>query len=162
YALNRLDRRAPAQEQLLGWIGPPLHGSFVDLLDGDHELAHRAVAFYRERFGDVGLYENAPYPGVRDALETLRRSGARMFVATSKPTVYARRITAHFGLDTWLEDVFGSELDGRRTDKSELIAHICRRLDPPTLATRMVGDRRHDMIGALANGIEPVGVTWGY
>lgn len=162
YALSRLDHHVPAQERLLGCIGPPLHGSFVNLLGGDHELAHRAVSLYRERFSEVGLYENAPYSGVREALETLRGAGARMFVATSKPTVYARRITAHFGLDTWLEDVFGSELDGTRTDKSDLLAHISRQLDLPAHDTRMVGDREHDMIGARVNGIEPVGVTWGY
>ncbi len=162
YALSRLGRHVPAQQRLLGCIGPPLHGSFVDLLGGDHALAHRAVALYRERFSEIGLYENAPYPGVHEALETLCAAGARMFVATSKPTVYARRITAHFGLDKWLEDVFGSELDGTRTDKSDLLAHISRQLDLSAHDTQMVGDRRHDMIGARSNGIEPVGVTWGY
>jgi phosphoglycolate phosphatase len=162
YALARLDRPVPEQDALLGCIGPPLHESFVDLLDGDRVLADRAVALYRERFGEVGLFENALYPGILDALDTLAEQGRRLFVATSKPTVYARRIVAHFGLDRRLDDVFGSELDGRRTDKSELLAHVLESTGSAPRRTMMVGDRRHDVAGALANGLYPVGVLWGY
>ncbi|WP_376695983.1 HAD hydrolase-like protein [Wenzhouxiangella sp. EGI_FJ10305] len=162
HALERLDRPVPGQDELLGCIGPPLHASFVELLGGDEALAHRAVELYRGRFGEVGLYENVPYPGIAEAMDTLRQRGARLFVATSKPTVYARRIVDHFGLDRNLEDVFGSDLDGTRSDKADLLAYItdCLALKPE--ATLMVGDRRHDMIGARANRIHPVGVTWGY
>lgn len=162
YALARLGRRVPEQESLLGCIGPPLRASFVELLDGDESMADRAVALYRERFGEVGLYENVPYPGIAEALDTLHERGARLFVATSKPTVYARRIAVHFGLDRRLEDVFGSELDGTRTDKAELLAHIAGTLALEADRTVMIGDRKHDMVGARANRIHPVGVTWGY
>lgn len=162
HALERLGRPIPAQDELLGCIGPPLHASFVELLDGDETLAHRAVAFYRERFGEVGLYENVPYPGIGKALEVLSRRGARLFVATSKPTIYARRIISHFGLEGRLEDVFGSELDGTRTNKVELLAWILERTALDPRCTLMVGDRRHDIAGAIANGVEPIGVTWGY
>lgn len=162
HALERLDRPVPAQDEILGCIGPPLHASFVELLDGDGALAHRAVAFYRERFGEVGLYENIPYPGIAEALEALHARGARLFVATSKPTVYARRIVTHFGLDRRIEEVFGSELDGTRTDKSELLAWVVEHAGLEVKQTRMIGDRRHDMLGARSNRIEPIGVTWGY
>ncbi|RFF31527.1 HAD family hydrolase [Wenzhouxiangella sediminis] len=162
YALERLERPVPEQHRLLHCIGPPLHESFSEMLDGNDELASRAVALYRERFGEVGLYENAPYPGIAEALETLRSGRARLFVATSKPTIYARRIVVHFGLDKYLEDVFGSELDGTRTDKSELLAYVAEQLGLATETTRMIGDRKHDMIGARNNNIQPHGVTWGY
>ncbi|MDZ7789853.1 MAG: HAD family hydrolase [Xanthomonadales bacterium] len=162
HALRRLGRPVPEQSQLLQCIGPPLHASFVELLDGDDSLAHRAVALYRERFGEVGLYENMPYPGIGKALDTLRDNGARLYLATSKPTVYARRIVAHFGLESRLEEVFGSELDGTRTDKTELLAWIVDELSIDPSTTAMVGDRKHDMVGARANRIYPVGVTWGY
>lgn len=162
YALRRLDRPAPEQHDLLHCIGPPLHASFVALLDGDASLADRAVALYRERFGEVGLYENRPYPGIGQALDALRANGARLYLATSKPTVYARRIVAHFGLDSRLEGVFGSELDGTRADKADLLSWIVDKLSIDPAATAMVGDRKHDMIGARANRIHPVGVTWGY
>lgn len=162
YALERLDQPVPEQDRLLHFIGPPLHESFSEMLGGNEKLADRAVALYRERFGEVGLYENAPYPGIGAALEALRSGRARLFVATSKPTIYARRIVVHFGLDKWLEDVFGSELDGTRTDKSELLAHIAGQLGLATETARMVGDREHDMIGARNNGIQGLGVIWGY
>lgn len=162
HALNRLGRNVPEQESLLDCIGPPLHASFVELLGGDEAAAHRAVALYRERFGDVGLFENVPYPGIAEALDKLHESGARLFVATSKPTVYAERIVAHFGLDRRLEDVFGSELDGTRTHKAELLAFILERLGVRSDQALMVGDRKHDISGARANRIHPVGVTWGY
>ncbi len=162
YALRRLDRPVPEQHHLLHCIGPPLHASFVDLLNGDAALADRALALYRERFGEVGLYENALYPGIGQALDTLREGGARLYLATSKPTVYARRIVAHFALESRLEGVFGSELDGTRTDKVGLLGWIVDELSIDPAVTVMVGDRKYDMIGARANGIEPVGVTWGY
>jgi phosphoglycolate phosphatase len=162
HALERLGQPVPKQDRLLHFIGPPLHESFSEMLGGNEKLADRAVALYRERFGEVGLYENAPYPDIAEALEALRSGGARLFVATSKPTIYARRIVVHFGLDKWLEDVFGSELDGKRTDKSELLAYVAQQLGLSTETTRMIGDRKHDMIGARNNGIQGLGVTWGY
>jgi phosphoglycolate phosphatase len=162
HALERLGQPVPKQDRLLHFIGPPLHESFSEMLGGNEKLADRAVALYRERFGEVGLYENAPYPDIAEALGALRAGGARMFVATSKPTIYARRIVVHFGLDKWLEDVFGSELDGKRTDKSELLAYVAQQLGLSTETTRMIGDRKHDMIGARNNGIQGLGVTWGY
>lgn len=162
HALQRLDRPVPGRDALLGCIGPPLHASFVELLDGDESLAHRAVALYRERFGDVGLYENALYPCIDEALNHLRVRGARLFLATSKPTVYARRIVAHFELDRKLEGVFGSELDGRLTNKAELLAHVLERTGCDVRTSVMVGDRRHDAEGARANDVRPVGVLWGY
>jgi phosphoglycolate phosphatase len=162
YALETLDRPVPRQADLLGCIGPPLHASFVALLDGDEGLAHRAVSLYRERFGEVGLFENAVYDDIPGALDALRDGGARLYVATSKPTIYARRITTHFGLDERLDDVFGSELDGKRSDKRDLLSHIVRSLSLDPTETVMVGDRRHDMLGAHRNRIRGIGVTWGY
>lgn len=162
HALGRLRRPVPEREQLLGWIGPPLQESFFEHLDGDDAMARRAVALYRERFGDVGLFENSLYPGIEAALDTLRTRDAALFVATSKPGVYAERIVSHFGLDRRLDGVFGSELDGRRTNKVELLAHALAVTGFDPVETVMVGDRRHDAEGARANGIHPVGVGWGY
>jgi len=162
HALRRLGRLVPEHKRLLHCIGPPLRESFVELLDGDESAADRAVDLYRERFGRIGLFENRPYPGIAQALAALRNGGARLYLATSKPTIYAQRIVSHFGLDGRLEAVFGSELDGTRADKADLLAWIVEGLSLDPAETAMIGDRRHDMIGARANGILPVGVTWGY
>jgi len=162
HALTVLDRPVPPVSELLTWIGPPLHDSFRDLFDGDDALARRAVGHYRERFAGTGLYENAVYPGIERALDRLVGRGSRLVLATAKPEVYALRIVAHFGLDSRLQGVFGSRLDGGLTDKAELIAHILNRTGADAAETVMVGDRRHDMVGARANDVRPIGVGWGY
>lgn len=161
HALAALGRVSPAREQLRKYIGPPLRASFVELLgpDGDADLA---LARYRERFETVGLYENLLYPDVPDGLAALRARGHRLFVATSKPGVYARRITDHFGLTALLDGVYGSELSGERVDKAALVAYIlaAERLDPER--TWMIGDRLHDIAGGRANGTRTIGALWGY
>jgi phosphoglycolate phosphatase len=125
YALDKLGQQTiPTEEQLTWCIGPPLRASFVKLL-GDEASADLAVAHYRERFSDIGLYENDVYAGVRDVLTALQQSGRRLFVATSKPHVYAERIIDHFELRRHFERVFGSELNGTRADKSDLPSIRC-------------------------------------
>jgi len=161
YALARLDRPVPAQDELTWCIGPPLRASFVTLLGGEDQ-ADRAVSLYRERFADVGLYENSLYSGIADVLAALSGSGRRLFVATSKPHVFADRIIDHFGLRPYFSHVFGSELDGTRVNKSDLLAYALEqaRIDPSQAI--MIGDRSHDILGARANAIAAVGVLYGY
>ncbi len=162
YALGKLDHPAmPTQDELTWCIGPPLRASFVKLLGGDH-AADAAVAFYRERFSDVGLFENGVYDGVPEVLTTLHASGHRLFVATSKPHVFAERIIDHFGLRYHFERVFGSELDGTRVDKSDLLEYALKEAAVDPSRTLMIGDRSHDMVGARNNGMKGIGVLYGY
>ena len=161
YALQRLDHPTiPTEDELTWCIGPPLRTSFVKLL-GDH-AADRAVALYRERFSDIGLYENRVYDGISEVLTTLGASGHRLFVATSKPHVFAERIIDHFGLRDHFERVFGSELDGTRVDKSHLLEYALKQASVDPARTLMVGDRSHDMVGAKNNGMKGIGVLYGY
>ena len=161
HALRSLGRDAPEESALLKYIGPPLREIFRELLgeDGDTE---QAVVAYRERFVAIGMYQNAVYADIPEALQLLRERGARLFVATSKPQVYAQRILDHFGLNQYFDEVYGSELDGQRADKVDLIAHVLSvsRLD--RTHTMMIGDRHHDVVGAIANGVRALGVLWGY
>jgi len=163
YALDRLGRKLPSR-QSLGWcIGPSLKSSFAKLLASDDDaLTEKAVAFYRERFGTVGLFENEVYDGIVEVLEDLQKNGHTLYVATSKPVVYAERIIGHFGLQRYFKRVFGSELDGTRSDKTSLISHILQRELIAPSETSMIGDREHDIIGAKENGIYGFGVLWGY
>ena len=161
YALQKLDRPVPTQDELTWCIGPPLRASFARLLGGE-ELADRGVEFYRERFGDVGLFENSVYPEIADVLAALRKTPRRIFVATSKPHVFAKRIVEHFGLDGYFEHVFGSELDGTRVHKDELLAYALEVTGVDPAQALMIGDRSHDVVGAKKNGIDAIGVTYGY
>jgi phosphoglycolate phosphatase len=161
YALQKLGRPVPSQDELTWCIGPPLRASFVVLLGGE-DHADRAVELYRERFGDVGLFENSVYPDIEAVLASLGATRLRLFVATSKPHVFAKRIVAHFGLDRHFEHVFGSELDGTRVHKSDLLTYALERTGTDPAQALMIGDRSHDMLGAKANGMSAIGVTYGY
>src|SRR4029450_5169115 len=146
YALQRLDLPVPSQDDLTWCIGPPLRTSFVKMLGKDR--ADLAVSLYRERFGDIGLYENKVYPDIEHILAALKQSHGRLFVATSKAHVFADRIIDHFRLRDYFERVFGAELDGARGDKGNLLAYA---LEPAGVDPRralMIGDRSHDIIGA--------------
>jgi phosphoglycolate phosphatase len=161
YALSKLDRPPPPEDELTWCIGPPLRASLKKLL-GNDDLAGKALSLYQERFADIGILENAIYPGIENTLSVLAKSGRRLFVATSKPSVYAERIIGHFKLTAYFERVFGSELDGRRSDKTDLLGYALQtmRVDPSQAI--MVGDRSHDMIGARNNGMTAVGVLYGF
>ena len=163
HALTEHGLAAPPAESLRWVIGPPILKTFAILLG--EESAHRfdeVVASYRERYGRIGLFENEVYPEIEAALLELTGRGHVLHVATSKATLYAVRIIAHFGLGKYFHSVDGSELDGTRADKASLIAHILERERISPLDTIMIGDREHDMIGTTANGVPGIGVLWGY
>jgi len=163
HALLTLDRPTPPQMNLKWCIGPPLKNSFAKLLASeDDKLVEEALSIYRERFGTVGLFENELYEGIPDALRILQEEGHILYVATSKPTIYAKQIIEHFGLQQYFRTIYGSELDGTRSDKKDLISHILLSEGITSSETHMVGDRKYDMIGAKANGVYGVGVLWGY
>jgi phosphoglycolate phosphatase len=161
YALERLGQAVPSGDELTWCIGPPLHASLKRLVGSD-ELADRALLLYRERFIDIGLFENEAYGGIEETLTALSATSERMFVATSKPAVYAERIIDHFGLQRYFERVFGSELDGTRTDKGDLLRYAldAAKVDPRMAI--MIGDRSHDVVGARKNGMTAIGVLYGY
>jgi phosphoglycolate phosphatase len=162
HAMNELGRPL-APEVVLDWcIGPPLIDAFTRLLDGDRDRAGAGVAAYRARYGTIGLFENEVYPGIPALLERLADEGRTLVLATSKPRVFAARILEHFDLARYFHAVHGSELDGTRADKTDLVPWILAReaLDPA--ATVMVGDREHDVFGARAAGLATLGVAWGF
>ncbi len=160
HALTSLGVESPPLDELAWCIGPPLRGSLAKLVG--EERVEGALRLYRERFVEVGLYENTPYPGVGDALAELAGRGLALHVATSKPWVYAEPILERFELRRWFGEVFGAELDGTRADKAELLAFALARLGRRPDECLMVGDRSHDIRGATANGMGAVGVLYGY
>jgi len=163
YALDMMGRELPPGETLRWCIGPPLKDSFAKLLaSDDNTLAEKALAFYRERFSTVGLFENEVYDGIPESLKALKEHGHALYVATSKPAIYAERIIDHFRLGHYFKRIYGSELDGTRNDKTSLISHILQRESIDGSESLMIGDREHDITGAKENGIYGIGVLWGY
>ncbi len=161
HALGRIGRPVPPEEELLWCIGPPLAESFLQMT-GSREVAAEALAHYRERYVATGIFENAVYPGIPELLSELSGAGHRLFLATSKRRDDAERILQHFGLDGFFERAFGAAPDGRLARKSELLAHALAETGVDPAAAVMIGDRRHDIEGARANGLVSIGVLYGY
>jgi phosphoglycolate phosphatase len=161
HALSELGRPVPAADDLTWCIGPPLLGSLEKLLAGRTE-AETALLLYRQHFTEIGIYQTDLYPDIAVALSDLASSGHRMFVATSKPKVFADRIIQYLGLSAYFEAIYGSELDGTRSDKSALLAWMMAQERLGSGTTVMVGDRGHDIIAGRANRMATLGVLYGY
>jgi len=163
FALDQLAIACPGDVVLAGFIGPPLRETFASLLGtAEADPIEQAMALYRLRFAKTGLYQNQVYDGVRTMLERAAVSAAAMYVATSKPAIYADRIVKHFGLDQHFRKVYGAELDGRFDDKAELLAHLLATEGVSPDSAVMIGDRANDVRAAKANGLRAIGVLWGY
>jgi len=163
HALRELGHTPPLDDQLLRYIGPPLHDSLAILLNsGDTERVNRAVELYRERFAAKGVFENTIYAGIPDALARLKTSRYQLYVVTSKLTTFASQIVDRLELRGFFRNIYGSELDGTRADKRALIAHVLEQEQIYPHNAVMIGDREHDIKGAIANGVRPIGVLWGY
>ncbi|ENW28548.1 HAD family hydrolase [Acinetobacter lwoffii] len=164
YGLEKIGH--PISDEInIDWIiGPPLKASLAKILnvEADHVLAEQALMGYRERFAVKGLYENHVFEGVTETLAELKRRGYRLFIATAKPTVYAKQILEHFDLAQYFTDIYGSELNGERTNKAELIQYILEQQKLQADQCLMVGDREHDIFGARQNGIDTIAVNYGY
>lgn len=162
YALAKAGIIVDDLDTLEGFIGPPLPVSFREYYGFSDADAQAAVTAYREYYTVTGLYENLLYGGIAELLELLRAQGRKLVVATSKPTVFSTTIMEHFGIASFFDEIVGSNLDGTLSEKGEIIAHILKRhqLDPEK--TVMIGDRKFDIIGARANGVDSIAVGYGY
>lgn len=162
YALERMSCAAPDEASLRRCVGPPLRESFARLLaTDDAEVVEQAIALYRERYADVGWRENVVYDGVADALAAAAQASP-IFLCTSKPEIYARRIVTLFGLAPVFRGIYGADLDGALDDKVRLFAHVVAREGLRPGEAIMIGDRAHDIRAARMNGARCVGVLWGY
>lgn len=149
-------------DNLLDFIGPPLVDSFMEFYGFSEDKALAAVEKYRERFAKIGIFENKVYDGVCEMLQKLTDSGRVPVLATSKPKVFADVIVKKFRLRPYLKMVSGSELDGTRNNKDEVIEYALKKLGCPVESVIMVGDRRQDIIGAKKCGVASCGVRFGY
>lgn len=162
-ALRSLGHEPDPALDMSAVIGPPIEEIMQVLLApfGDDRIAD-AVKAYRAEYSAQGLYQSPPYPGIVEALSTLRQSGLRLFVATGKRVQFAKRILEHLELAHFFAEIYGSIDGGALDHKPDLIAHIMRRHDLAPESCVMAGDRRYDILGAQANRMKALGVLWGY
>lgn len=163
YALRHMGIPAPDPTVFRSFIGPPLFDSFRKLSGFDDARAMHAIQLYREYYTTTGIFENELYPGIPELLSRLRDDGRTLALATTKPTVFAERILAHFNLASCFAHVAGSNLDGSRVAKDELVRDVLAAFPhiPPHRAV-MIGDREYDILGARANGVPSIAVAWGF
>lgn len=163
FALGKMGIHESNKEKLKKFIGPPLVESFMRYYNLTEENAKRAVSFCQEYLKNKGIYEAPLYDGIKEVLEELESSGKTLFVATSKPEVFARQILKYLQVDIYFADIVGSNIDGSKVKKEEIISYL---LEKNKIADKsqvvMVGDREHDIWGAKKVGIDSVGVLYGY
>lgn len=165
YSLNFFDIEENDLDKLECFIGPPLHKSYQMFYGLSEEESFEAVRRYRERYNDIGIYECNLFKGIDDVIKYIYENGGRVCLATSKPEVYAIRLLEYYKLDKYFKCVTGSLMDGGRTEKAEVIEEVFRRInisDDDKQHCIMIGDRMHDIKGAIATGIESIGVKYGY
>ena len=162
YALQKLSLPLPPEETLRKFIGPPLLGAFTDLCGLDQETALQCVYWYRERYREIGWFENRVYDGIPEALRQLKSKGKRLFVATSKPEPFAIRILEKFGLAPDFDLIAGSLLDNSRSQKAEVLTFLMETASISPDDAVMIGDRFYDVNGAKEVGLPCVGVLYGF
>jgi len=163
YALRQMQLEGYSNEILEKFVGPPLQESFMHLFGLNERNTALAVEHFRNYFGEKGLYENLPYPGISELLEGLHHSGKRIYVVTSKLEKFAKIIIRHFEFDKYIDDVIGAEASGKHSAKGQLIAQLLERYQiRPLEQVVMIGDTAYDLTGAKENGIASIAVTYGF
>ncbi|MBO5060693.1 MAG: HAD hydrolase-like protein [Clostridia bacterium] len=163
YALEYFGIDEKDEATLLRFIGPPLYDSFRGIYGFSDAAAKKAVEKYRERFSPIGIYENTVLDGACTMLKELKEKGKTLALATSKPYVFAEKILEKYDMSKYFDYAVGSELDGTRNYKDEVITEVLRMAKPSDLSrVVMIGDRKQDIIGAKKCGIASIGVRCGY
>ena len=166
YALSKYGLEENDDKYLENFIGPSLFEAFKRFYSFGDEEVKKVVECYREYYSAYGIYENKIYPGIKELLKYLKEQDKKLLIATSKPTVFAKRVVDYFNLDDYFTGIYGCNLDGSRVDKAEIIKDILFDLDVSSEGCNdrvvMVGDRKYDIIGAKENGTYSIGVLYGY
>lgn len=163
YALEKFEIKNEDRSQLFKFIGPPLKDSFMEFYGFSEEDALKAIAYYRERFREKGMFENKVYDGIVELLSKLQKAGKKLIIATSKPEEFTLTILKHFDLLQYFDFIAGATMDGSRSEKEEIIHYALEHCQIENLdETVMVGDRKFDILGAKTNGIDSIGVLFGY
>ncbi|HXP01008.1 MAG TPA: HAD hydrolase-like protein [Luteibacter sp.] len=162
HSLASVGAEAPDDTVLRSWIGPPLRVSFGEVLDGDSVRVEAAVAAYSQRFREIGWSEHTVYDGIAAVIAALVDAGHRLAVVTSKVRAHAEPILAHLPFGHLFERLYAPGPATAHSEKAEMIAAALADFDHPADDTMMIGDRRFDIEGAVANGVRGVGVLWGF
>lgn len=163
YALSHYNIKIEDRKDLRKILGPPLHYSFMNFFGFKEDQKDEVISIYREYFSTKGIFENSVYDGIEDVIKALKDAGKTLVIATSKPAYYTEIILKHFNLDKYFTFVSGAEMDGSRAKKEDIIKYALDNMKITNLDdVVMIGDREHDIKGANINGLQSIGVLYGY
>ena len=162
HAVDLMGAVMPSEEELHQFIGPPIMDSFQEKLKLNYAQALEAVSHFRRYYAETGIHQNALFRGIADVLHALKQEGYTLYVATSKPTVFAKEILEEHALDKYFVDIVGCNLDNSRSDKTEIIGYIVQKYGLDTSQCLMIGDTKFDIVGAKNHQMLSVGVTYGH
>lgn len=163
YALKKFGIEITDKKELYKFIGPPLKDAYREYYGFTPKQCADGIIYFREYFEEKGWKENKPIEGVFEMLQTLKERGKRLMIATSKPEKFARKIAEHFGIAKYFEFIGGATIDESRVDKAEVINYVLENCDvTDKKSVLMIGDRKHDIIGAKKAGVDGAGVLFGY
>lgn len=163
YALKELNQKPLPEKTLMRFIGPPLLDAFMEYGGMDKEMATNAVAKYRERYKDIGIFECSLYSGIAKVLKALKDADKTVILATAKPLEFAKRIIEHFNLSQYFDDMVGANFSGNLIHKHEIIAEVIKRFNiTDRTSAIMIGDREQDISGAKMFSLESIGVRYGF
>lgn len=163
YALEKINQPIPERKDLYSFIGPPLKESFEKICHLSEIDADLAVTYYREYYQKKGLYQNQVYQGIPELLSRLNELGCQVYIATSKPEIFAKKIVTHFDLIGYFNGIYGASLDGIRSKKTDVIAYALKEAQIETKNdVVMIGDRKHDILGGKENKLATIGVLYGF
>lgn len=163
YALKKFGIQEKDRSKLNVFVGPPLKDSFARYYGLSSEDCERGIAYYREYYQDKGLFENEVYPGIPELLKDLKAAGRRVILATSKPEFFTRQIMEHFQLDQYFDLIAGASMDEKRVEKADVIRYALEKAGITDVTNAvMTGDREYDILGARENGMDSIGVLYGY
>jgi len=163
YALEDFGITVNNYDELNGFVGPPIRWSFKEFTGFDDATVEKVVQKFRERYFVTGVYENEMYPGIDTVLQELKNDGKTLMVATAKVKSLADMVLSHFNIAQYFDYVSGSEMDGTRSEKSEIIRYAMEQNNIiDVFDCIMVGDRKHDIIGAKSVNMKSIGILYGY
>jgi phosphoglycolate phosphatase len=163
YALEKMSLEVPDDNELASFIGPPLYESFQKNFQLNETASNQAIAYYREYYQEKGIYENYLYEGIPALLAELKQAQAQLYIATSKPEVFAKQILDYFDAAHYFTGIYGATLDSRRSKKGDVIRYaLAQGVIQDLQRTVMIGDRRHDILGAKENNLASIGVLYGF
>ena len=163
YSLAKFGINVENKTSLYPFIGPPLKDSYAEFYGFNEKNCDLAIKYYHEQYDEIGVFENYPYEGIDNVLQSIKDSGKKIVLATSKPDIMVDKVLTHFDLSKYFDFLATATMDGTRSTKIEVLSYAISSLNITDMSeVVMVGDRKFDILGAKKFGMKSIGVLYGF